>query len=119
MKKKLVITARALGQWNVQLEFTDEWDSLDEGSILGPSFFNMFIENSPAKKDLGALVDEKFDMSQHCCACSLQGQQYPGLHQKKGSQQGKGGDCPSLLCPHDPQSEVLHPNLRPPVQKMM
>ena len=28
----------------------------------------------------------------------MEGKQYPGLHQKRGGQQGQGGDCLPLLC---------------------
>ena len=73
------------------------------------------LESSPAKKDLWVLVDEKQHeptVSPH----SLEGQQYPGLHQKRGSQQGEGGDCLSLLCPREALSGVLHPGLGPLIQ---
>ena len=53
------------------------------------------IENSPAEKSLGVLVDEKLDMSHraHSPECQL----YPGLHQKQRDQQVEGGDPAPLL----------------------
>jgi len=55
------------------------------------------IENSPAEEDLGALVDEKLDMSQQCALAVPKGQPYPGLQQKQHGQQVEGGDSAPLL----------------------
>jgi len=76
------------------------------------------IESSPAEKDLGALVDQKLDVT--CpCACSPEGQPYPGLHPQQRGQQIEGGDCAPLLCsalvrPLPPG--VLCPALEPSAQ---
>lgn len=45
-----------------------------------------FLKNSPAEKDFGVLLDEKFNMSQQ-----------PVLHQQRIDQQVEGGDCPPLF----------------------
>ena len=51
------------------------------------------------------------------CTSSPEGQQYPGLHQQRGGQQGEGGDHLPLLCPCEVPLAGLHPGLRPPAQK--
>jgi len=66
------------------------------------------IESSSAKKDLGALVDEKLSMSQQCAT-------YPGLHQKSG-QQVEGGSSVHMLHSGETSSGVLHPALEPSAQ---
>lgn len=40
-----------------------------------------------------------------------EGQKYPGLHQQRmqGVQQGEGGECPPLLCPHGASSGLMGP----------
>ena len=55
------------------------------------------------------------------CTWSPEGQRYSGLIKKWGGQDGKGGDCNSLLCPCEAPSRVLHtdlgPDLGPPNQE--
>ncbi|GAB0186682.1 hypothetical protein GRJ2_001133500 [Grus japonensis] len=52
-----------------------------------------WIESSPEEKDLGVLIDEKLNMTQHCAPS----QPCPGLHQKRCDQQVEGGDSAPLL----------------------
>ena len=51
------------------------------------------------------------------CACVPDGQQYPGLHQKRGDQQGDRGDRPPLLYPCEAPSVALSPGLGSPAQE--
>ena len=51
------------------------------------------------------------------CACSPEGQPYPGLYQEKCDQQVKGGVSASLLCSHETSLGVLHPVLQSSQQK--
>ena len=69
------------------------------------------------EKDLGVLVDEKLNMSQQCALGALTTSGILGLHQKRGGQQGEGGDCPSLFCPCEAPSGVLRPGLSPPIEE--
>ena len=45
-----------------------------------------WIESSPEGEDSGVQVDEKLNMTWAMCACSPEGQLYPGLHGKKPGQ---------------------------------
>ena len=44
-------------------------------------------------------------------------QPYPGLHQKKCGQQGRGGDPAPLLCVGDASPAVLHPDVESSVRE--
>jgi len=43
------------------------------------------------------------------CACSPEGQLYPGLHREKCDQQVEGGESASLICSHETPPAVLLP----------
>lgn len=51
------------------------------------------------------------------CACSQEGQLYPGLHQKRDGSGMREEIVPPLLCPREVPPGVLHPGLGPPAQK--
>ena len=70
-------------------------------------------ESSSVEKDLGVVVYEKLDTSQQVSTCSQEGQLCSGLHQKRGVQQGEGGDCPPLLCSCEAPCDILHSVLGP------
>jgi len=59
--------------------------------------------------------DEKFN--QQCVLAAQKASGILAFHQKKDGQQGKGGDCPSLLCPCETPSGVLCPGLGLPTQE--
>jgi len=49
--------------------------------------------------------------------CSLEGQPYPGLHQKQRGQQVIRGDSAPLLCSGETSPGALHPTLEPSAQE--
>jgi len=51
------------------------------------------------------------------CPCNLEGQPYPGLHQKQHGQEVEGGDPTALLCAGEILSAVLCPDVESSVQE--
>jgi len=72
------------------------------------------IERSPAKKNLGVLVDAEHEPPM--CTHSPEDQLFPRLHPQQRGQQGEGGDCAPLLHSGETPSGVLHPALEPSAQ---
>lgn len=70
------------------------------------------MESSPVGKNFRILVDEPV-----LSACSLEGQQFTGLLQKKGDQQGDGDYCLFLLYTCESTSGALCPHLGPTLKE--
>jgi len=72
------------------------------------------IDSSPAKKDLGVLVDEKLDMSHQCALAAQKSNQTLGCIPSSVGSRTREGIMP--LCSGETSLGVLHPALEPSAQ---
>ena len=74
------------------------------------------MERSPAKKDLGVLVDRKLDMSQHCALLTRNANWILGCIKSSAASRSGRGPCTSALhCEASPGA--LHPDVESSVQE--
>lgn len=78
---------------------------------------DVWIDSSPAEKDLRGSVDEKLMNTSQQCALSPKSQSHPGMHQRKCGQQDEADDSATPLSSHETPSGVLRPPLASPMQE--
>ena len=71
------------------------------------------IESSPAKKDLGIVVDERLGMSHQCVLTA----RILGCIKTSVGSKSREVILPPLLCSGETPRGVLHPALKPPAQE--
>ena len=83
----------------IQLNLNEVQQGQVQGVALGSGQSQICVQTvkitreQPCWKGLGDSGEWKTWYKPTVYTCNSKGQQYPGLHQKRGGQQGEGGDC--------------------------
>jgi len=75
------------------------------------------IEHRPAEEHMGALVDEKLDMSQQCALAAQEANYILCYIKRSVASRFKGGDSAPLLCTPETSLGVLCPEVKSSVQE--